>query len=140
MTQSGLPSAGRSGLQAVAVVFLMSFSTSGCATGGGDDPETELASRGEGLAVTVHNQNWSTVHSYLLLDTRSVSLGQVTTNRAETFTVGAAVLGSHRSVRLLADPVGSTDTYTTEPILIEPGDRIEWTLRNPFSLSSIQLY
>lgn len=140
MSPAELPSALRSRLRAVAVVFLMGFSTSSCVTGGGDDPETELASREEGLAVTVHNQNWSTVHCYLLLDTRSVSLGQVSTNRAETFTVRSTVLGSHRSVRLLADPIGSTDSYTTEPILIEPGDRIEWTLRNPFSLSSIQLY
>lgn len=140
MSPSGLPSARRSGLKAVALVCLMGFSSSGCATGGGEDPQTELAPREEGLAVTVHNQNWSTVHCYLLLDSRSVSLGQVSTNRVETFTVRDGVLGSHRSVRLLADPVGSTDSYTTEPILIESGDRIEWTLRNPFSLSSIQLY
>ncbi|MFW6192475.1 MAG: hypothetical protein ACOC83_03225 [Gemmatimonadota bacterium] len=140
MSPAELSGARRSGLRTAVVFFLMGFSTSGCATGGGDDPETELASRGEGLAVRVHNQNWSTVHCYLLLDSRSVSLGQVSTNRAETFTVGSGVLGGHRSVRLLADPVGSTDTYTTETILIDPGDRIEWTLRNPFSLSSIQLY
>lgn len=125
----------------LAAVLLAGSVLTGCSSiPGGDEPGAEVDVPAEGLAVTVHNQNWATIHCYVVLGSRSVSLGQVSTNREETFTVGPGVLGPTRSVRLLADPVGSTDTYLSEPILIEPGDRIEWTLRNPLSQSSIHIY
>lgn len=127
-------------LRLLVAALLVGLTGPGCSTPGAGEPAAEIEVPAEGLGVTVHNQNWATVHCYLLLDSRSVSLGQVSTNRVETFIVDPGVLGSRRSVRLLADPVGSTDAFMSDPILVEPGDRIEWTLRNPLDQSSIHVY
>jgi len=89
-------------------------------------------------SVRATNHNWSLVIVYVLLDGRSVRLGQVETGRTLTFTLPASVQTA-TEVELLADPFTSNLEYRTGPLLIEPGAQIELVVENDLALSHASL-
>lgn len=104
---------------------------------GGAAPVMDEEERPETLAVSVRNDAWSTIHVYVVAGGQWESLGVVASQTTEDYVVTRSMLGSRREIRLVADPVGSTQGYFSDPILVEPGDRVEWTLRENLSLSSV---
>ncbi len=96
-----------------------------CAGKSGDDGDSEP--RVADVVVVVENRNWQDVTVYALRGGARVRLGTVTTYHTETFVMKSEMT---RSVefRLLADPIGSLETYQSDPVRIEPGDQIRWTL------------
>jgi hypothetical protein len=50
------------------------------------------------------------------------------------------MLGATRTVRLIADPVGSPQSVGTDPIHVAPGQFIEWRLENELAMSSVGVY
>lgn len=91
------------------------------------------------VEVSVKNYNWATVHVYAYGGGQRASLGMLSTNEESTWRVPASLVSTHRQLRLIADPIGSSDSHTSEPIMFEPGDRIEWTLQNSLVQSSVMV-
>jgi len=91
------------------------------------------------VTVRVENLAWSTMHVYVVAGAQWESLGQVGSQVSETFEVPSGILGSVKEIRLAADPVGRVEAFFSDPILIEPGDRVEWTLQNNLALSSVMV-
>lgn len=91
------------------------------------------------VEVAVTNYNWSTVHVYAYGGGQRASLGLLSTNESATWKVPSSLVSSHRDLRLIAEPVGSSERHVSEPIMFEPGDRIEWTLQNSLVQSSIMV-
>lgn len=113
----------------------------GCASfgGGSDEQPPRKDYRNNPVTVRVQNLNWQTVHVYAVAGGQSSSLGIVSSQSDETFEVPATILGSREFLRLAADPVGSRGGFLSEEILIRPGDRIEWTVKQPLVHSSVMV-
>ena len=91
------------------------------------------------VTVRVENQNWNTVHVYVVAGGQFQSLGQISSQSSASYEVSATLLGGRKEIRLMADPVGSRESFLTDPILIEPGDLVEWTLTQPLVHSGIMV-
>lgn len=111
-----------------------------CASAGGSESEPPVRA-GEGEAVVrVQNLNWSTVHVYVLAGGQRHSLGMVTSTGEETFAIPRGAFATSRELVFLADPVGNVVAYMSDPVLVQPGDRVEWTIHNNLSQSSISVF
>lgn len=111
-----------------------------CASAGGSEAEREVRA-GEGEAVVeVTNLNWSTIHVYVLAGGQRFSLGMVTSTDEETFVIPRGAFAGSRELVFLADPVGAVVAYMSDPVFVEPGDRVVWTIQNNLSQSSISVF
>lgn len=111
----------------------------GCATGGAGAGRDEADRRDAPVTLFVKNYNWSTVHVYVIALGETISMGQLTSMDTATYMLPRSVLGGARQIRLLADPIGSRTAFMSEPVLIEAGDRVEWTIQNQLSQSSVMV-
>lgn len=124
-----------------AVVFSLVLPLAGCMSGtGGSDGETSPRRDSYGdnpVRVRVENQNWRAIHVYAVAGGQIESLGQLSSQQTETYEVPATILGSRQEIRLFADPIGSHEGTLSDPVLIHPGDLVEWTLTQPLIHSHI---
>lgn len=89
------------------------------------------------VTVRVQNYAWATMHVYAVVGTRWESLGQLGSQVTETYEISPGLLGTSQEIRLAADPVGRVEAYFSDPIFLQPGDEVEWTLQNNLALSSV---
>jgi hypothetical protein len=119
------------GLRGLVAVALLA---GGCAHGGG---ETTVAEPGVPQTVLqVWNNNWSDMNVYVVRGTLRQRLGTVTSLTTSRFPLPAHIMASPDPVRLLADPIGVAQQYMSPPLLVSPGQFVEWRLENNVNLSS----
>jgi hypothetical protein len=95
---------------------------------------------GPAATVEVENNNWADMTVYVLRGGSRVRLGMVTSMGKSVFRIPASLLNTSGDVRLLADPVGSRDTYTTPIIQVNPGERIEFNIENHVAISNVSVW
>jgi hypothetical protein len=118
-------------------VVLLGFGAGACATGGGSG--RYIATRAEGATLEVHNDHLQDVNIYAVRAGTRFRLGTVLSNTTETFTVPPAML-MPGDFRLLADPIGSARTFLTDPLLVQPGQVIEFNVQNYLNLSTYSVW
>lgn len=79
------------------------------------------------------------MHVYVMTAGQRWSLGIVTSQSTQTFELPDGVFAAARDVVFLADPVGSVLAFHSDPVLLRPGDRVEWLLQNRLAQSSISV-
>lgn len=92
-----------------------------------------------GALVTVQNQNVLDVRVYLIRGSTPIPLGSVGTLERRTFVIPSSQLGHSGSLRLMADPLGSTQTFVSDWISAVPGDLVEWRLEPNLKLSRVSV-
>lgn len=91
------------------------------------------------VQVEVTNHNWMDMNVYALRGGTRIRLGTVTTGTTQRFKL-PSVLNVHvGDLRLMADPIGSGQQFHSDPILVEPGTRLRWSLENQLALSSFMV-
>ena len=50
------------------------------------------------------------------------------------------VILANASLQLVALPVGTRFSYVSQPVNVDPGDLVEWQLRNNLKLSAISVW
>lgn len=88
-----------------------------------------------GAILTVENQHVQDMRVYLIRGSTPIALGSVGTLERRTFAIPNSVLGNSGSIRLMADPLGSRGTFTSDYIPAMAGDHVRWTLAASLSLS-----
>jgi hypothetical protein len=111
------------------------IATPGCGFFSSRDPSPPSSE----VSVEVENQNWSDITIYLMAGGLPQRLGMVTALSNATFVVSPQRLNTTHPLRLRALPVAGR-AFTSEPILVQPGQAITWTLRNDLDTSSISVY
>jgi hypothetical protein len=91
------------------------------------------------VQVEVESHNWSDITVYLLAGGLPQRLGMVSAMGAATFDFSAQRLNTSGGVRLRALPVAGQH-FTSETILVLPGQSIFWTLENNLERSSFTVY
>lgn len=82
--------------------------------------------------VRVTNHNWQDLRVYFLRNGSRLRLGLVTTNQTETFRLPLNAEVESGGVRLLVVPIGANWSYETDPILVQRGETLAWTIQqNP---------
>jgi hypothetical protein len=108
---------------------------SGCGLFSSRDPSP---ARSE-VSVEVENHNWSDITVYLMAGGLPQRLGMVAALRTASFVFPSQRLNTGSGVRLRALPVAG-QAYTTETILVQPGQAIFWTLESDLDASSLTVY
>ena len=91
----------------------------------------------ERTVLRVTNNNWADMTIYLLRSGMRQRLGTVSSQSSQTFIVPSHAISSSSEVYLVADPIGTMRTYTSEPIVFYPGQTAEWQLENLLALSTM---
>ena len=89
------------------------------------------------VAVTSHN--WSDITVYLLAGGLPQRLGMVSALGEATFDFSSHRLNTSAGVRLRALPIAGR-AFTSETILVQPGQSIFWTLENNLETSNFTVY
>jgi len=113
----------------------------GCA-GKSEDPDQDVEpSRSDAeVALEVENHGWSDVVIYLVRGTAVDRLGMVGSTSTHTFVFPYRKLGIGTDVRLRADPIGGPTAFTSENLLVQPGQWIKWTLESDLTRSFLAVY
>jgi hypothetical protein len=88
--------------------------------------------------VFVTNHNWSDMVIYVQSGGQRVRLGGVTSMSSETFMLPPSVASS--TFWLVADPIGSRYTHTTQAITVGPGDTVEYQIQNQIEISTVSIW
>jgi len=94
---------------------------------------------GSRVLVEVESHNWSDITVYLMAGGLPQRLGMVSALSSATFDFSSQRLNTSGGVRLRALPVAGKP-FTTETILVYPGQVITWTLENHLAASSFSVY
>ncbi len=92
------------------------------------------------VALEVENHGWSDIVIYLVRGTATDRLGMVGALNTETFVFPYRKLGVGTDVRLRAYPIGGPRAFTSENVLVQPGQWIKWTLESDLTRSFLAVY
>lgn len=124
----------------VALSLGLALGAAACATAGRGSGEAEGAHAEEPAVLEVRNRNWQDMHIYVLAAGQRWSLGLVTSQSTQTWELPDGVFAANRDISFLADPIGSPVGHVSDRVLLDRGDRVEWTLHNRLSQSTIFVF
>jgi hypothetical protein len=113
--------------------------TPGCGLLSSRQPSSSDSSAKPKVLVEVESHNWSDITVYLLAGGLPQRLGMVSALSSATFDFSSHRLNTSAGVRLRALPVAGKP-FTTETILVYPGQVITWRLENHLDASSFSVY
>jgi len=88
--------------------------------------------------LKVSNYNWMDVVVYAVQGGTRVRLGQVTSMSSANFRLPSRMVDNNvQSVRLMVDPIGSTEGWQTDGISIHAGQQVQFNVQNSLAFSSI---
>ncbi|HKP77419.1 MAG TPA: hypothetical protein VJT67_17950 [Longimicrobiaceae bacterium] len=141
-------------LKTMATLAAVTLTVNACASSGAslrsaslpDGPSAGIAETKSGTPVAqpatlrVSNYNWMDVVVYAVQGNSRVRLGQVTTMGTGTFRIPARMLNNAvGNVRLMVDPVGSTQGWQSDGILVHAGEQVQFNVQNSLPLSSVMV-
>ena len=113
----------------------------GCGSRSEDaDAEPQPAEHNAEVALEVENHGWSDIVISLVRGTSVERLGMVGGLNTETFVFPYRKLGTGTDVRLRAYPIGGPKAYTSENVLVQPGQWVKWTLESDLTRSFLAVY
>src|SRR4051794_13824688 len=135
-------------LKTLAAAVAASLTLGACASGGTATgtarlPDGPSAGRNASAAVQpavlrVSNYNWMDVVVYAVQGNSRIRLGQVTSMNTVAFRLPTRMVNNAvESVRLMVDPVGSTQGWQSEGISVRAGQEVQFNVQNSLSFSSI---
>ena len=127
----------RTAVSASAAVML-ALASVGCASARGSAAQQAIA-ESERPTVTVTNNHWLDVAVYVLRGSSRYRVATVGGASTGTFRLTGDEGSGARPVRLMADPIGSSRPYVTEPIVVSPGQHIELRVATPISISTYSI-
>ena len=101
--------------------------------------QTDAASINTPVDLEVENHNWSDIVIYLVRGTQRQRLGMVNALGSTVFTFPYRRLGTTGDARFSAHAIGGAG-YTSESVLVQPGQTLKWTLESDLSRSSLAVY
>jgi hypothetical protein len=111
--------------------------TGGCASITGPTQRQNADVTSQRTMIRVNNYNWSNMTVSVLRDGAKIRLGLVSSMETRMFEVPTSYLISTGEVLMVADPISSTRVVTSRPVLIGPGQGVEWRIENSIALSSL---
>ena len=95
--------------------------------------------RDQRITVIVENLVWSDVVVYSRVYGSTVRLGMVVAGDTGRFRIPKHHQVSH-DLELFADPVGSSDGFTSDPVFAMPGQEVRWTVHRSAALRILTIW
>ena len=133
----------RSRLAGVAQILGLIVLLLGCGSRSKEGAEAEAEPEPEHtaeVALEVENHSWSDIVISLVRGTAVERLGMVGALNTETFVFPYRKLGVGTDVRLRAYPIGGPSAFTSENVLVQPGQWVKWTLESDLTRSFLAVY
>lgn len=92
-----------------------------------------------GIVVVVDNYGFPDTHLYVIQSGQRHSLGVVTGLSRDTLRLPRIIAESERSIRILSDPIGGSNGFLTELLVVSRGEQINLTLENNPRLSRVTI-
>jgi hypothetical protein len=92
------------------------------------------------VALEVENHGWNDIVVSLVRGTSVEQLGMMRGLKSETFVFPYRRLGAGTDVRLRAYPIGGPSAFTSENVLVQPGQSVKWTLESDLTRSFLAVY
>jgi hypothetical protein len=92
------------------------------------------------VPLNVVNHHWLDLTIFVIHDGQRTRVGTVLGSGAATFYLPRRILGQGDEIQLLADPIGSQEQVTTQTLVVQPGQYIQWTVEDGLSRSSAGVY
>jgi hypothetical protein len=127
-------------LKTLALTLATGFSVAACgssAPANGPRPERAEQPRTE---VRVENNSWSDVNVYAVEGGMRMRLGTVTSMHRERLLVPMSGGLFTRNVRLIAVPIGNTETFVSPELQVSRGQALAFTIQNRLAISSVAVY
>ena len=119
------------------VAFELAFGVGACT------PMTRNAmsnARSERTTLMVENNNWSDLTLYLVRDGSRHRIGSAPSMTQSVFVISSALLSGTGEIRIMADPIGSRQAWTSQPFMVSPGSKIRFRFENNVNLSTYAVY
>lgn len=131
------PSTTRSRPLALVAAAILIFPLGACHSSQlGVHAPSDAAASPRGVSLTVTNDNYDDVRVYAVVGATLYPLGSVGSTSTRTFRIPTPIMGISGAVRLVADPLGLAEPFTSDWVVAAPGERIEWRLAANLKLSS----
>jgi hypothetical protein len=92
------------------------------------------------VAVEVESHFQGDIIIYLVQGSQRQRLGTVTALSKAEFSFPYRRLQTSSSLRLMAYPLAGAQAYLSEPLLVQPGQYVSWTLESDLGRSSLAVY
>ncbi len=124
--------AGRRGGGAVLLAVML-----GCAAPRQNvDPETLEAS---GFSLVLNNHHLLDVNIFLQHDGQADRIATVTASSSQAIDLPLRMLGHSRTIRIIAEPIGDETRYTSDLLVVQPGQIIELNVEGTISRSNYSI-
>ena len=90
--------------------------------------------------VVVTNDNWLDVNVYALRSGVPFRLGTVRGLTSDRLALPSSLVAGGGNLRLLVDPIGSNEKYTTDMLAIQPGQWVDFRVGNRLAISSYAIW
>jgi hypothetical protein len=92
------------------------------------------------IPLEVESHHWNDIVIYLMDGSQAQRLGMVAGLSTKNFVFPYRRLTGGGKLRLRAYPVGGQGSFTSEDLLLQPGQWIKWTLESDLSRSSLAVF
>lgn len=93
----------------------------------------------DGFELTLNNRHWLDVNVFVQHDGESSRVTLVTASSSQSLILPLWMLGDAKLVRIIAEPVGAQDSYTTDLLRIEVGQSVEVNVESTLSRSNYSI-
>lgn len=101
----------------------------------GDAP----SSVGDGFELTLNNRHWLDINIFVQHDGESSRVTTVTASTSQSLILPLWMLGDSKLVRIIAEPVGEQDSYTTDLLRVDVGQSVEVNVESVLSKSNYSI-
>ena len=106
----------------------------------GEEPEQPAPDPNRPVPVEIENHYQGDVTIYLVRGSLRQRLGMVTALGTAAYTFPWRWLSQSGSSRLMASPIAGPRAHLSEPLILQPGQWIKWTLQGDLDRSSLAVY
>jgi len=93
----------------------------------------------DGFELTLNNRHWLDVNVFIQHDGESSRVTLVTASSSQSLILPLWMLGDSKLVRIIAEPVGAQDSYTTDLLRVDVGQSVEVNVESTLSRSNYSI-
>ena len=92
-----------------------------------------------GFSLILNNRHLLDVNIFLLHDGQPDRITTVTSATSHSIVLPLRMLGESRAIRIIAEPIGNETRYTTDILVVQPGQIIELNVENLLARSNYSI-
>jgi hypothetical protein len=93
----------------------------------------------DGFELTLNNRHWLDVNVFIQHDGESSRVTLVSASSSQSLILPLWMLGDSKLVRIIAEPVGARDSYTTDLLQVDVGQSVEVNVESTLSRSNYSI-